>query len=61
MPVAIPVAAVGSLTVAGFGLVYWRRFRKKLNSAGDGQEAQSTEVEAKIVERLIKRLPPPKG
>lgn len=61
-PIVIPVATAGGLIVASVSLAYvWRGFRNKLDSANGGQEAQFTEVEAKIMERLIKRLPPPKG
>ncbi len=60
-PIVIPIATAGGLAIAALGLAHvWRRFKKKLDSASDGQEAQFTEAEAKIVERLIKRLAPPK-
>lgn len=61
--VLLPIVLIGCV-VASIGFVYvWRRFRKKFQSARDGREAQFTETEAKILERLIKRmgkqLPPP--
>ena len=56
-PLVVPIAVAGGLTAAGAGLGYvWFRFRKKLNLATDGVEAQFTDAEAKIVERLVKRI-----
>ncbi len=52
-PIMVPVAIVGG-SVAASGLAYvWLRLRAKLKSAADGQEAQFTASEAKIVERLL--------
>lgn len=54
--VLLPIVLIGCV-VASIGFIYvWRRFRKKLHSAGDGREVEFTETEAKLVERLIKRM-----
>lgn len=53
-PIWIPAVAGGALTgIAGGGFFYYR-LRRKVRLTPDGQEAQFTELEAKIVERLIR-------
>lgn len=55
-PVAVPILA--GIAAAGCGYVAYRLFKlkRKLSSASEGAEAQFTEVEAKFIEQLIKRL-----
>lgn len=60
----VPIAIVGGIISAVGGVVFvWYRFREKLSSPNNGQEAQFSEAEARIVERLVKhigkQLPPP--
>jgi hypothetical protein len=62
VPVAIGGAATGAAAGAGFGAYRYYRLRKKLRVTVEGQEAQFTEAEAKLVERFLrwfaKRQPP---
>ena len=55
-PVAVPILA-GAVTV-GCGYAGYRLFKlkRKLSAASDGAEAQFTDIEAKLIEQLIKRL-----
>lgn len=62
--IVVPIAIVGgSIAAIGAVVFVWYRFREKLNSTNNGKEAQFSEAEAKIVERLVKhigkQLPPP--
>jgi len=55
-PVAVPILA--GTAAAGCGYVAYRFFKlkRKLSSASEGAEAQFTEVEARLIEQLIKRI-----
>ncbi len=63
-PIIVPVA-VGAATLGGAGLAYYLlRLRRKVASAKEGQEAQFTEREAKVVQVLLLQLakkPPSKS
>lgn len=55
-PIWVPAAIGGALAgVAGGGIVYYR-LRRKATSAPDGQEAHFTELEARILERMIRAV-----
>lgn len=58
--IALLIPAVGC-AAAGVGLYYWWRLMKKLKSAPSDKEASFTEVEARIVERLVKQIGKKKG
>ena len=55
-PVAVPILA-GTAAI-GYGYVAYRLFKlkRKLSSVSEGAEVQFTEIEAKLLERVIKRL-----
>lgn len=59
-PIWVPLAVGGAAsgTAAGLGYVGYRLFKlkQKIGSTAQGEEAQFTETEAKIVEKIIKRL-----
>jgi len=53
-PIWIPASIGAALAgIGGGGIVYYR-LRRKVNSTPEGQEAQFTELEAKIVEFIIR-------
>jgi hypothetical protein len=56
VPVAVGVAAIGGAGGLGYGGYKLYKLRLKINSTAEGEEAQFTESEARIVEKLIKRL-----
>ncbi|WP_418647781.1 hypothetical protein ACNQFN_01760 [Thauera butanivorans] len=53
--IAFLLPAVGCIA-AGAGFYYWWRFMRKPKSATSDQEALFTEMEARIVERLVKKI-----
>ena len=55
-PVWVPLAA--GAAALGFGYVSYRLFelKRKLNETPEGEEAKFTETEAKIIEKIIRRL-----
>lgn len=55
-PVWIPVAVGGTAVCCGYGGYRLLKLRRKINNTPAGEEAQFTETEAKIVEKVIKRL-----
>lgn len=55
-PVWVPLAAGGAALGCGYGGYRLFKLKRKLNKTPDGEEAQFTETEAKIIEKIIKRL-----
>jgi hypothetical protein len=55
-PVWIPIAASGVALGCGYGGYRLLKLKRKLNETPDGGEAQFTKTEAKIIEKIIKRL-----
>lgn len=55
-PIWVPIAVGGAALGCGYGSYRLLMLRKKINATPDGQEAQFTETEAKIIENLVKRL-----
>ncbi len=55
-PVAVPVLAGTAAVGCGYAGYRLFRLKRKLAAASDGTEAQFTELEAKLIERLVKRL-----
>lgn len=56
VPLAIGGAAAGGAAGLGYGGYKMFKLKQKIQKKLDGQEAQFTETEAKIVEKIIKRL-----
>jgi len=56
VPFAVGGAAVGSAAGLGYGGYRLFKLKQKINNTAEGVEAQFTETEAKIVEKIIKRL-----
>jgi hypothetical protein len=55
-PIAVPIA-IGGVALAGAYLTFLLlKLKRKLRKADAGEEVQFTEIEAKIIEALIKRL-----
>ena len=52
----IPIAAGGAALGCGYGGYRLLKLKRKLNKTPEGEEAQFTDTEAKIVEKIIKRL-----
>lgn len=55
-PVWIPLATGGAALGCGYGGYRLLKLKRKLNDTPQGEEAQFSETEAKIIERIIKRL-----
>jgi len=55
-PVWVPIAVGGAALGCGYGSYRLLRLRQKIKATPLGQEAQFTEIEAKVVENLVKRL-----
>lgn len=56
VPFAVGGAAVGGAVGLGYGGYRLFKLKQKIFEATEGEEAQFTETDAKIVERIIKRL-----
>lgn len=56
VPLAVGGAAVGGATGLGYGGYRLFKLKQKIARTATSEEAQFTETEAKIVERVIKRL-----
>lgn len=55
-PVWVPFAASCAALGCGYGGYRLLKLKRKLNETPEGEEAQFTETEAKIIEKIIKRL-----
>ncbi|MCD2453777.1 hypothetical protein GO003_025720 [Methylicorpusculum oleiharenae] len=55
-PVWVPFAASGAAIGCGYGGYRIFKLKSKLSKTPEGEEAQFTETEAKIIEKFIKRL-----
>lgn len=55
-PVWVPIAAGGAALGCGYGGYRLLKLRSKLKNTPQGEEAQFSETEAKIIERILKRL-----
>jgi len=55
-PIWVPLAAGGAALGCGYGGYRLLKLKRKLNETPEGKEAQFTETEAKIIEKIIKRL-----
>lgn len=53
-PIWVPLAIGGAATGASYGAFKYYRLRKKLQATPEGQEAQFTEAEAKLIERFLR-------
>jgi hypothetical protein len=56
VPLAIGGAAAGGAAGLGYGGYRLYKLKKKIGATPEGEEAQFTESEAGIIERIIKRL-----
>jgi hypothetical protein len=56
VPIAVGGAAIGGAAGLGYGGYRLFKLKQKIASTADSEEAQFTETEAKIVERVIKSL-----
>jgi hypothetical protein len=55
-PVWVPLAAGGAAIGCGYGGYRLLKLKRKLNETPEGTEAQFTDSEAKIIEKIIKQL-----
>lgn len=55
-PIWVPVAIGASATGVTYGVFKYYQLRKKLKATPEGQEAQFTEAEAKVIERILRWL-----
>jgi uncharacterized membrane protein len=55
-PVWVPIAAGGAALGCGYGGYRLYKLRKKVSDTPEGEEAQFTETEAKVIEKIIKRI-----
>jgi hypothetical protein len=55
-PVWVPIAASGAAIGCGYGGYRLYRLKRKLNNTPEGEEALFTGTEARMVEKVIKRL-----
>lgn len=55
-PIWVPLAASCAALGCGYGSYRLLKLKRKLNETPQGEEAQFSETEAKIIERIIKRL-----
>jgi hypothetical protein len=53
VPIAVGSAAIGGAAVAGYGGYRFIKLKRKINCTEEGHEAQFTETEAKIIERIL--------
>ena len=56
VPLAAGGAAAGGAAGLGYGAYRLYKMKQKIDKTAEGEEAQFTETEANIVERIIKRL-----
>ena len=56
VPVAVGGAAVGGAAALGYGGYRLHKLRQKISNTPEGEEAQFTPTEAKMIENIIKRL-----
>ncbi|MDD2608323.1 MAG: hypothetical protein PHX60_01340 [Giesbergeria sp.] len=56
VPIVVGSAAIGGAAGLGYGAYRLFKLKKKIAGTANNKEAQFTEIEAKIVERVIKRL-----
>lgn len=56
VPLAVGGAAVGGAAGLGYGGYRLFKLKQKIGGTAEGEEAQFTETEAKIIEKLVKRL-----
>lgn len=56
IPVAVGGAAAGGAAGLGYGGYRLLKLKKKIQTTEAGHEAQFTETEARLIERIIKRL-----
>ena len=56
VPLAIGSAAAGGAAGLGYGGYRLFKLKRKISSAAEGDEAQFTEMDAKIIEKIINRL-----
>ncbi|MDI1291475.1 MAG: hypothetical protein PSV18_01870 [Methylobacter sp.] len=55
-PIWIPLAAGGAAIGCGYGGYRLLKLKRKLTGTPEGQEAEFTKIEAKIIEKIITRL-----
>ena len=55
-PIWVPLAASGAAIGCGYGGYRIFKLNKKLSHTPEGEEAKFTEIEAKMVEKIIQRL-----
>jgi hypothetical protein len=55
-PIAILLTTVGAVLLLGYGIYRFIKLKRKVAKTTVGEEAQFTDNEARIVERIIKRL-----
>ena len=55
-PIWVPLVVSGAAIGCGYGGYRIFKLKKKLNSTPEGEEAQFTETEAKVIEKVIMRL-----
>lgn len=55
-PVWVPLAAGGAALGCGYGGYCLMKLKRKMNTTPEGEEAQFTQTEAKLIEKIIKRL-----
>lgn len=55
-PIWVPLAAGSAAMGCGYGGYRLYKLKRKLNDTPEGQEAEFTETEAKMVENIIKRV-----
>ena len=53
-PIWVPITIGGAAAGAGYGAFRFYRLRKKIKNTPEGQEAQFTETEAKVIGRILK-------
>lgn len=56
VPLAVGGAAVGGAAGLGYGGYKLNKLRKKVSSTPEGEEAEFSESEAKLVEKIISKL-----
>lgn len=56
VPLAVGGAAVSGAAGLGYGGYRILKLKQKIQKTAEGQEAQFTEIEAKMIEKVIKRL-----
>lgn len=53
-PIWVTITIGGAAASAGYGAFRFYRLRKKIKNTPEGQEAEFTETEAKVIERILK-------